>query len=211
LFRALLLIAAILLIPIVPFVLFGDAFEAQAVEWVRREWTPAELSLVTVALLSSDILLPVPASGVCTYAAGVLGFGLGILSGWIGMSIGAVLGFEVARWFGTPLARRMIAAGDLERLQRTTAERGAWSLVLLRPVPVLAEASVILAGTMRLPRRMFLAAVLPANLALAVVYAAFGAFAVGQGLLIPAVVASLVIPLAGLVMLRRTDRNRVKV
>jgi uncharacterized membrane protein YdjX (TVP38/TMEM64 family) len=198
-----LLIAVVLLIPIVPFVLFGDAFEEQAVAWVRREWTPAELALVTIALLSSDILLPVPASGVCTYAAGVLGFGLGMLSAWIGMSVGAVLGFEAARWIGTPLARRMIATEDLERLQRTTSERGAWSLVLLRPVPVLAEASVILAGTMRMQRRMFLAAVLPTNFALAAVYAAFGAFAVGQGLLIPAVVVSLVIPLAGLFVLRR--------
>jgi uncharacterized membrane protein YdjX (TVP38/TMEM64 family) len=202
LFRALLLIAVVLLIPILPFLLFGEAFEEQVVAWTRRAWSPAELVLVTVGLLSSDILLPVPASGVCTYAAGVLGFGMGLLAGWSGMSIGAVLGYEAARWAGHPLARRMIANDDLERLQRTATERGVWSLVLLRAVPVLAEASVILAGTMRMQRRRFLAAVLTTNLVLAAVYAAFGAFAVGQGLLIPAVVASLVIPLAGLFVLR---------
>jgi uncharacterized membrane protein YdjX (TVP38/TMEM64 family) len=200
--RALLLIAVVLLIPIVPFLVFGDAFEEQAVAWVRRGWTPIELALVTIALLSSDLLLPVPASGVCTYVAGVVGFGFGAAAAWLGVSIGAVLGYEVARWVGHPLARRMIAADDLERLQRTAAERGAWSLVLLRPVPVLAEASVILAGAVRLPRRVFLAAVLSANLVLAIVYAAFGAFAVGQGWLAPAVVASLVVPLVGLVVLR---------
>lgn len=201
--RSLLLIAVVLLIPIVPFVLFGEAFEDQAGAWARCEWTPAELALLVVALLSSDILLPVPASGVCTYAAGVLGFSLGLLSTWTGMSIGAVVGFETARWLGAPLARRAIAADDLKRLQRTTSERGAWSLVLLRPVPVLGESSVILAGMLQLRRWTFLAAVLPANLALAAVYSAFGAFAVREGWLLPAIVLSLALPFLGLLAIRR--------
>ncbi len=201
--RCLLLIAACLLVPIIPFAVFGDSFEAQVVEWTQRSWSPAELTAVTIGLLSSDILLPVPASGVCTYAAGVLGFWPGTLAAWLGMSIGAVFGYEAGRWIGHPLARRRIAEADLERLQRGATERGAWSLVLFRPVPVLAEASVILAGVLRLPRATFLAAVLPTNLAVAAVFSAFGAFSVGQGFLIPAVAASLVVPLAGLLALRR--------
>ena len=200
--RFLLLIAVCLLVPIIPFVVFGDAFEARVVGWTQRSWTPTELMAVTIGLLSSDIVLPIPASGVCTYAAGVLGFWNGALAAWLGMSIGALLGYEAARWIGHPLARRRIAEDDLARLRRSAGERGAWSLVLLRPVPVLAEASVILAGVVHLPRRTFMAAVLPTNLALALVYAAFGAFSVEQGLLIPAVIAALVIPLAGLIALR---------
>jgi uncharacterized membrane protein YdjX (TVP38/TMEM64 family) len=133
----------------------------------------------------------------------VLGFWRGALAGWIGMSAGALLGYEAARRVGHPLARRLIGADDLERLERSESRCGAWSLVVLRPVPVLAEASVILAGALRLPRRVFLATVLATNAAIAVVYAAFGAFAGSQGALVPAVVASLAAPLAGLWLLRR--------
>ena len=201
--RFLLLISACLLVPIIPFVVFGDRFEEQIVDWTNRSWSPGELAAVTIGLLSSDILLPVPASGVCTYAAGVLGFWRGALACWVGMSIGSSIGYEAGRWVGHPLARRRIAEDDLARLQRTATKRGVWSLVLLRPVPVLAEASVILAGVLHVPRRSFVAAVLPANLAIAIVFAAFGAFSVGQGLLIPAVAASLLIPLLGLLALRR--------
>lgn len=201
--RALLLIAGCLLVPIVPFVTLGESFEAQAAAWVQRPWSTGELIGATIGLLSADILLPVPASGVCTYAAGILGFWKGAAAAWVGMSAGALLGYEAARWLGHPLARRLIAADDRERLERSAARRGAWSLVLLRPAPVLAEASVILAGALRMPRRTFLAGVLPTNAVMAVVYAAFGAFADSQGALVPAVVASLALPLAGLWLLRR--------
>lgn len=201
--RALFFTAGCLLIPIVPFVILGESFEAQAAAWVRRPWSTAELIGAMIGLLSADILLPVPASGVCTYAAGVLGFWQAAGAAWTGMSAGAVLGYEAARWLGNPLAQRFIAAEDRERLERSAARRGAWSLVLLRPAPVLAEASVILAGALRMPRRTFLAAVLPTNAVVAVVYAAFGAFAESQRALVPAVVASLALPLAGLWVLRR--------
>ena len=201
--RALLLIALALLIPIVPFLLLGDAFEAQTLQWSQREWSDGELSLVTIGLLSADILLPVPASGVCTYAAGVLGFWQGAFAAWLGMSVGAMLGYEAARILGHPLARRLISTDDLTRLERTETQRGVWSLVLLRPVPVLAEASVILAGSLRLRRAAFLAAVLSTNAVIACVYAAFGAFAQSHDALGLAVAASLAIPLAALFALRR--------
>lgn len=201
--RALLLIAAVLLVPIVPFLLFGDAFEAWAIAWAQRQWNDLELSLVTISLLSADILLPVPASGVCTYAAGVLGFWQGAVAAWIGMSAGAILGYEAARWLGHPLAQRLISVDDLARLERTESTRGVWSLVLLRPVPVLAEASVILAGALRMSRGSFLTAVLPTNAVIACVYAAFGSFADSHDSLGLAVAASLIIPLAGLFFLRR--------
>ena len=53
---------------------------------------------------------------------------------------------------------------------------GRWAILLCRPIPVLAEASVVFAGLVRTPLVPFLALTAGSNLGIALAYAAVGAY-----------------------------------
>jgi 3-dehydroquinate synthase len=112
------------------------------------------------------------------------------------MTLGAVLGFALARRWGRPIALWFSTESDLDRLQRLTSAYGPVVLVLFRAVPVLAEASVLLVGIHQLPWRRFLPVVLLSNLGIAWAYAQFGDYADQHEWLPWAVAVSVALPLA---------------
>jgi len=193
LFGPIVILAAALAVGVVPFLLFGKPLEQQAKGWLHSADTwPGKAALV-VGLLAGDILLPTPSSVVNTFAGAALKFWGGTAAAWLGMTLGAVLGFGLARVFGRPLARRLAAADEIERVDRLSARFGPGLLVLMRAVPVLAEASVLFFGTTDLAWRRFLAAVALSNLVIAAGYAALGNWialpiAIPLALIIPAVI-----------------------
>ncbi|MBL7043254.1 MAG: DedA family protein, partial [Pirellulaceae bacterium] len=84
--RQLLLIAAVLAIPIVPFLVFGEKLEARITSWLSAELSPGTVAIAVIGVLASDILLPVPSSVVSTIAGRVLGFWGGAGASWCGMT-----------------------------------------------------------------------------------------------------------------------------
>ena len=175
--RPMIVMSLILLVPIVPFLLFGADFEAWVERWDERPYSvPATMALI-VGLLATDILLPTPSSMISTMGGVWLDWPLGTLASWIGMTIGAVIGFALARRFGQPFALWMSRAEDLQRMQGLSDRFGPAVLVISRGVPVLAEASVLLMGMHQLSWRRFLPAVLLSNLGIAFAYSAFGDYA----------------------------------
>jgi uncharacterized membrane protein YdjX (TVP38/TMEM64 family) len=167
----------VLLIPIIPFLFLGVQFEG----WLRdfSESPPSDVATaaVVIGLLSTDILLPIPSSVISTLSGWQLGWWRGTLSTWIGMNLGAIIGFALARRWGQPFARWFSKKDDMERMREVSDRYGPFVLVLTRAMPVFAEASVLIAGIHRLAWRRFLPAVLLSNLGIAVGYAAFGDFA----------------------------------
>lgn len=182
----------VLAIPIVPFVLFGDQMEAWLVQW--REHPPEKqwIVLAVIGLLASDIFLPVPSSVVCAIAGNQLGTMVGTLVTWMGMNVGAVVGFLLAKIWGPALARWFSRDTDLQRAGAMAERFGPPLLALARGVPVLAEASVLWMGLNGLSWRAFLPPVIVSNLVLALVYCVIGDYA---GLAI-ALAASVAIPVA---------------
>jgi uncharacterized membrane protein YdjX (TVP38/TMEM64 family) len=200
--------AGALLIPVLPFLALGDGFEERIHDWLTGDRSCGARFGLVAGVLSTDILLPVPSSAVSTWAGGVLGVGWGTAASWLGMTVGATLGFALAHWLGRPLALRMARRDDLARMARTLETWGVLALVLTRPVPVFAEACVLLTGTMNLSWRRFLPAVVLANLAISLVYAGFGAFARSHDALSVALGGVVIVPVAVLFLLRRLSRNR---
>lgn len=194
LFRTLPLMAAVLLVPVLPFLLFGGAFES----WLRGfAESPPSFFLAGAAvagLLASDIFLPIPSSIVCTFAGWQLGWAFGTLFAWLGLSAGAAFGFFVARRFGLPLARRFSRPEDLDRVRALTERYGPMVLVLTRAVPVFAEASVLMVGIHHLPWRRFLPPVFLSNLGIALAYAVFGDVAERHQWLPAALAVSIAVP-----------------
>ena len=199
LFRTLPLMCAVIMVPVLPFLLLGGRFDDRLRGFAADQPSDAATIVVVVGLLATDILLPIPSSVVSTLSGWQLGWWKGAMAAWMGMNLGAAFGFALARRWGRPLALWFSKQDDLESMQRVTDRYGPVVLVLTRAVPVLAEASVLIVGIHRLAWRRFLPAVLLSNLGIALAYAAFGDYAeqhqwlplaMGVSIAIPVLVAA---------------------
>ncbi|MCP4194569.1 MAG: VTT domain-containing protein [Planctomycetaceae bacterium] len=202
-FRPFLLIALVLLVPIVPFVLFHQTVDRWVTQFV--EHPPAAWIVVTVVigLLSTDVLLPVPSSLVSTLAGSQLGPFLATLASWVGLNLGAVVGFLMGRRLGRPLAVRLSSVGDLNYIDRMSGRYGAVVLVLTRALPILAEATVLMTGVNRMSWREFLPPVLLSNLGIALAYSLLGHLAADNEWMVVAASVSISLPLLLSLFLRR--------
>lgn len=195
--RPMLPMILVLAIPLIPFGLFAwlnPGWEQQVAEWGKSQESQALTAAVIIGLLTSDIFLPIPSSVLCTAAGWRFGVVSGTLIAWVGMSLGAVLGFALAKRFGSPLVAWLTTPKELARTGELTQQLGPWLLAIARGIPVVAEASVLFVGLHQMPWRVFLPPVLVSNFVLAVVYAAFGRVAEEYQALPLAIVVSIVAP-----------------
>lgn len=197
LWRIVLVVAAAMLVPVIPFVLFGEQSES----WIRHHllsdgesggglW---HFAIVTI-VLASDILLPVPSSAVLTFAGARLGLLAGTLAGWLGLSLSCGLGYWLASRFGMPLVKRLTSLHHIDTARDPINRRGVWMLLVSRALPVIAEACVLVAGVYRMHFRVFATAVLIANFFLALVFCALGFYAADEGWFLPAILVSVIAP-----------------
>jgi uncharacterized membrane protein YdjX (TVP38/TMEM64 family) len=190
----------LLLLILGPFALWGEGIEAwvEAGNWAR-DWGRAGPAAVLAGLLAADGLLPVPSSLASTLLGGLLGAANGTLVSAAAMTAGVLLSYLLGRWGGRPAARRLVGEAGLRAAAGWLDRNGVLALVLCRPVPVLAEASVIAAGLAGMRPGPVLVATGLANLGISAIYAGLGAAAGGLGAFLLAVVAALALP--GLFML----------
>ncbi|WP_085707666.1 3-dehydroquinate synthase [Pseudomonas sp. B35(2017)] len=157
--------------------------------------TPSQqinLALVLIALLALDVVLPVPSSMVALLAVAALGGVGGYLVIFIGLCLGAWLGYALGAGYFRVLSGRL---GLHQRKPGQLAQRlGTLSLICLRGVPVLAETSVVAAGMQRYPLRAFVLVTTLANAGLALAYSAIGTLLVEQNALLVTLLASMVLP-----------------
>lgn len=195
---------AVVGVTLFPFLLLGLAFEERIEQWVSAATlSPAAKFGVIVALLAGDILLPVPSSAVATWGGGVLGVARTTVAATLGMTIGALIGFALARAFGRRFVSRRSAGGDIDRSEELVRRFGPAALVLTRPLPILAEACVLLVGTTGLPLSRFLLPVVSSNLVISATYAVAGAYFYDRGAFSPAIVLSGTLPLLAALLVRK--------
>ena len=195
--RPMLPMILVLAVPLIPFGLFAwlnPGWEEQVAAWGKSQESQWVTASVIVGLLTSDIFLPIPSSVLCTAAGWQFGIVSGTLIGWLGMSLGAVLGFALAKKIGSPLVAWLTTPKELARAGELTQQLGPWLLAIARGIPVVAEASVLFVGMHQMPWRTFLPPVLFSNLVLAAVYAAFGRVAEAYQLLPLAIGVSILAP-----------------
>src|SRR5579863_10266419 len=125
LIRPMLLVALVLLVPILPFLGFGGALEAEIQRRLDPPPPPTVIAALTVGLLATDIVLPIPSSLVSTAAGAELGAIGGTLASWLGMTAGAVFGFYLSKRWGRPIARRFSSDDDLARMDHLADRYGA--------------------------------------------------------------------------------------
>ena len=173
-YRTLALLACVLLAIIVPFLLFGASINA----WTDRLVAQADSNRLATGtlltlLLAVDILMPVPSSLVSTACGMTLGFWGGTCASFIGMSLSALAGYFMGR-YASAYSEKLIGKDEVALLKSFHARHGVWVLLALRPVPVLAEASVLFCGLSGQPLPRVLAVASLGNAAVSAVYAAVG-------------------------------------
>jgi membrane protein DedA with SNARE-associated domain len=197
LFRPLVLILLAMLVPLLPFLAWASEINA----WYQQYVDHPPAAHITVALvvgsLATDIFLPIPSSVVSTLAGSQLGTWGATAASFVGMSIGAIIGFAVARVWGRPLAMWFSKEADLQRMEELSAKLGPTVLVVTRAVPILSEAGVLLMGMNRLTWRKFLPPVLLSNLGLSFAYAISGEhlpllYAIAGAIALPVLAACIV-------------------
>jgi membrane protein DedA with SNARE-associated domain len=162
-------------IVLLPFVLFGEQFEAFGKQITQSDTSRWLVAGAVFSLLALDVFLPVPSSIVSTGAGVLLGFGVGTTVVWSGMMAGSLLGYAVGAR-GSGAARKLVGAEGIARAADLVKRYGDLTIVLCRPVPVLAEASVVFAGLVRANYGRFLRLTVTSNLGIAAGYAAVGAY-----------------------------------
>ena len=184
---------ALLAIVLVPFFLFETQFNQFAAGVANGGASRSMAAGGILALLASDVFLPVPSSILSTAAGVLLGFWGGTAIVFSGMTIGCLVGFTVGSR-SSAAARRLVGEAGLKRAADLMQRYGDWALAACRPVPVLAEASVIFAGLVHMPRGRFVWLTAFANFGIAAGYSAIGAFSMRIDSFLLAFVGALLIP-----------------
>ncbi|MEW4490207.1 VTT domain-containing protein [Thalassoglobus sp. JC818] len=192
-----------LLASTIPFLLLGESFENEIRSWFEQSWSPAARFGLIVALLALDIFLPIPSSAVSTYGGAVLGFGWATLASWLGLMLGNVVGFQAAKLVGARFVNRMTDKRDRNVIEQFQERLAIWSVAVTRPLPILAEATILLFGAMRIPFSLILLPLIVANLVIAASYSAIGALAIQYDVTIWVIAGSVVFPVALTWLVRR--------
>lgn len=202
------MVAALILIAIlVPFALLDREMTWWSLRWVSGEAQIPWIFAAVVALLAADVVLPVPSSLVSTAAGATLGFTVGTVASILGMTLCSQLGYALGRRLGVPIVSRIVSSDALAIASQRLANRAIGALVIMRPVPVLAEASVVMAGVLGVnPARFFLTTLL-ANIGISLAYCGVGALALEFNSFLAAFAGAIGVPAVAIGAIRLYDRR----
>ena len=175
------MVLAMLLVPILPWIVLGPRMELWAAGMVSGEGASGLsrtlLGALGVGLLASDSFLPIPS----TLVMSALGFALGTLIGGLAASAGVFLSGAIAFWvcrrWGAGMARRIAGEKGLARVDAAMQQQGVWLIAATRSVPVVQEATACLAGVTQMPAKLFFSALAAGCIPTGFAYAAIGASA----------------------------------
>lgn len=191
--RVTLLVVVALLMPIIPFVMIG---ELPGERWLSASDDNAWLFALTGGgLLMLDVVLPIPSSIIIALLGTRLGFVAGWLSAWIGLTIGNLVGYGIGRLWPHKIAPEFPDSPTLA------------ALFVSRPVPIIAEASVIAAGAARTNVWQVFAVCAAGNLIYTAILAASGAALLAANLSFAVLIVPLLVP-AGCWLAWRWYQNR---
>lgn len=164
-----------------------------------RAWA----ALAIAALLTLDLILPVPSSILMILSGSLLGWPTGWLVSLTGAMGSAILGFWACRRWGKSVFDRVAGPVDAGRITHFFEQHGVWAILLSRSVPMLTEVISCLAGLSAMRFRLFLAVSLAGTAPLCLVYAWAGHRALDRSAVGWAVFLAFLLPAAGLLIYRR--------
>ena len=102
---------------------------------------------------------------------------------------------------------RMVGERDFNEVSGQFRRGAAWALATTRPVPVLAEASALIAGLSAVPFWKYMAITSLANAGISAAYCAVGANALHSGSFLLAFLGAIALPAAAMILSRLLRRS----
>lgn len=198
--------AVITAIVVVPWLLFGERFDQLTRALMEDPSSQLFAAAAGALLLAADVVFPIPSTVVVSLLGGLLGALNGTIAGAAGLTLGCVAGYALGRSIGHDLALRTMGSEDFAYLSGLLGRHGVVILALCRPVPVLAEASVIAAGVTGVSVSKVLLVTTLANVGFSAVYAGLGAAAQTPWGQLAVLAASLGLPFAAITLAKRVRR-----
>ncbi|HLH30264.1 MAG TPA: VTT domain-containing protein [Terriglobia bacterium] len=160
-------------------------------------------ALVIVALLASDIFLPIPSTVVMVLGGVLFGTVTGAVLALVGSILGNWLGFELMYRYGAAMSGRFVSEDEVQRMQPVLDRFGSVAVIVSRPVPIMMETLSFLSGLARMPRSRFLLASLVGTIPICALYSYAGAAAMEMKSVMPALFALVCLPAAGWLFAQR--------
>jgi uncharacterized membrane protein YdjX (TVP38/TMEM64 family) len=207
--RLLFLFLALAVSVLIPFLIWGEWFEAAFSEEALRSWGLAWGWLAGVLLLAADLFLPVPGTVVMSGLGWLYGAAAGGAMAAAGSWISGALAYALCRKCGDKWAVRLMGADGLEKGRRLFSSGGGGLMVAAsRCLPLLPEVVACMAGLTGMPARRFLLALACGSVPMGFIFAWVGA--AGHDSPVTTLVLSAAIPLvlygvALLIMRRRKE------
>lgn len=201
--QVLLLIVTTLIVCAIPLLLFSEQREKFFGSVITQQWAddhPSQAAGLVIGLFASDILLPIPSSAVCATAGHIFGLVIGTVLCWLGLNLSALTGYWLGRLLGWTAINRFSNREDAEIVEQQIARWGVWPIVAFRPLPVLAEASVLLLGVYRYPQQRFWPPIIFSNFVVAATFVAIGTWFSEQEMFAVGLLVSCALPTLALLV-----------
>ena len=175
--RLYIIIALLLVTIIVPFMIWGEQFEAAlslegARAWMERYGSWAWLA--GIVLLCADIVLPIPSTVVMSALGLIYGWFWGGLAAAGGSLLAGAVAYVACRFAGHRAALWIAGQQGLAKGEALFEKHGGWLVAVSRWMPVLPEAIACLAGLVRMPWKRFVIAMICGSLPMGFAFAAIG-------------------------------------
>lgn len=167
---------------VIGFVVLFSVFFGVA-EWLQISWLvdPAAkmqhnkwlAAAIGSGLLVLDVVLPIPASIIMGINGQLFGVAMGTVVSLFGTMAAATVGFSIGR-NGGALLDRFVKPEERKQADRILKRWGPLAIIVLRPVPMLAETITILAGTSGMSWRTFLLSALAGSVPMCYLFALAG-------------------------------------
>jgi uncharacterized membrane protein YdjX (TVP38/TMEM64 family) len=170
-----LVFVAVMAVIIAPFLVWGATIERLAPALLTTASTKLLIAAIGAALLTADVALPIPSSIISVMVCLLTDPLLGAAAILVGMLGSFLCGYYLGRLVPQDALRRWVGPELWDSVSRQAARSGVIWIMASRPVPVLAEATSIISGSLGVP---FKPAMLAALLSSAGVAGCYGAAAV---------------------------------
>lgn len=178
--RLLWLFLILALLVLIPFLIWGERFEALFAEDGARRWLEQFGSwawVVGMGLLVADLFLPILGTAVMGGLGYLYGPVLGGVIAATGSILSGLLAYGLCRTMGRRAAIAIAGERDLERGERIFGgDAGGWIVALSRWLPMMPEVVACLAGMARMPAKRFVAALACGSVPLGFTFALIGSW-----------------------------------
>jgi uncharacterized membrane protein YdjX (TVP38/TMEM64 family) len=177
---------------LVPFAFFHNYFDQWSELIIQSEKGLTWIAIMVILLLALDVFLPIPSSVLSTAAGALLGFTMGTIASFTGMTLGVLIGY----YFGKTSKRAIpfLDNSTITWMHNYFKKNGIMAIAMARPIPVISETSVIFAGISSMQIGLFLFISALSNLGISLAYAYIGAYAMETNSFLLAFFGAIAIP-----------------